>query len=298
MSVIRKTLKDFLFKNSDRFVIRQLRYFLLFMDGLAEIGQARFFFQRQQDDFYCCLPQFLGIGAQKAATTWVDKVLRQHPALCLPTGRKELHFFDSNYWKGWHWYAWHFRKGKGRIKGEITPSYSILSEDQIREIVTALPSVKLILILRNPIERAWSMASMDLAKHRFRDLPLIDIGEFMSHIDTGESIERGRYSSIIDRWSAAVGRENLFIGFYDEILESPVCFTERLFEFLGVNLEEMDWSRSDLMRWENTTGYVIPDAVRARLTDLYRKEIIELNNKLGHRVTQQWVRDLHINNAP
>jgi len=81
MLVIRKRVKDFLLKNSDRSVIRHLRYFLLFIDGLVEIAQAKFVFQLKKDEVNLCLPQFLGIGAQKSATTWVDKVLRKHPAL-------------------------------------------------------------------------------------------------------------------------------------------------------------------------------------------------------------------------
>jgi len=66
---------------------------------VLEIIRARFFFLTKRKKLNAFLPNVLGIGDQKAATTWIDKVLRCHPGLALPEGRKELHFFDNNLWK-------------------------------------------------------------------------------------------------------------------------------------------------------------------------------------------------------
>ena len=68
-------------------------------------------------------PAFLGIGVQRAATTWVYECLRAHPEVFLPD-LKEVHYFDENYELGANWYASHFPESvRERTLGEITPSY-------------------------------------------------------------------------------------------------------------------------------------------------------------------------------
>ena len=109
-------------------------------------------------------PDFLGIGAQKAGTTWLYENLRRHPQMYLPN-TKEIHYFDWYFYKSIHWYCKHFMAvEKNKLKGEITPCYSTLSENKIKLIHKINPQLKIILILRNPIERAWSQAVMNLAK--------------------------------------------------------------------------------------------------------------------------------------
>ena len=61
------------------------------------------------------LPDFLGIGAQKAGTTWLHENLRCHPSLYLPD-EKELHYFDWHFHRPLRWYAGHFRQGAGRVR--------------------------------------------------------------------------------------------------------------------------------------------------------------------------------------
>jgi len=173
---------------------------------------------------------------------------------------------------------------------EITPSYSILAPEKIQEIVDALPGIKVVLILRSPVKRAWSMASMDLAKHRFCDVSAVEGSELIDYF----SSEKSGYSEIISQWEASAGAENVFIGFYDEIVESLVKFIERLFTFLHVDPAEMDWSQTGLLGRENTTGHKMPDETRNLLAGINRDEIIELDKKLNHRVTREWVSNLPV----
>ena len=109
-------------------------------------------------------PNFLGIGAQKAGTTWLYKNLRKHPQLYLPE-TKEIHYFDWYFYKSIKWYCKYFKSAKKtQITGEINPCYSVLSERKIKLIHKINPKLKIILLLRNPIERAWSQAVMNLVK--------------------------------------------------------------------------------------------------------------------------------------
>lgn len=105
------------------------------------------------------LPDFVIIGVQKGGTTSLHKYLRQHPDV-VPSYKKEVKFFDCNYDKGLDWYRAHFPY-EGAINhvdlqtGEASPHYIFhpLAPERIAEV---LPKVKLIALLRDPVERAFS----------------------------------------------------------------------------------------------------------------------------------------------
>ncbi len=111
---------------------------------------------------------FIVCGVQKAGTTSFDGYLRQHPHVCMPSKLKEVHFFDNErlfrYWKGkfiYPFYHSYFEPTEQhQIVGEVTPIYSYW-DPAISRIWEYNKDIKLILILRNPIERAhshWKMS--------------------------------------------------------------------------------------------------------------------------------------------
>src|SRR5262245_8764381 len=110
--------------------------------------------------------RFLGIGAQKAGTTWLHENLRTHPVLSFPHGT-EIHFWDAQRDRGIDWYRSLF-VSSDRVEGEITPAYAILPPRQVAEIAATFPDLRLIYILRNPIDRAWSSALMALQRSEMK----------------------------------------------------------------------------------------------------------------------------------
>ena len=101
------------------------------------------------------LPQFLGIGAQKAGTTTLQALLAQHPQVFLPD-RKELHYFSLHFDAGLQWYGNQFAAaGPAQRCGEITPYYLFHPQAPLR-IRALLPQVRLIVLLRDPVERTLS----------------------------------------------------------------------------------------------------------------------------------------------
>jgi hypothetical protein len=101
------------------------------------------------------LPDFLIIGAQKCGTTYLYEKLTEHP-LVVPALTKEVHFFDNSYHQGEAWYRGHFTGKVGtNLTGEASPYY-IFHPHAARRIYTTTPHVKLILLLRNPVNRAYS----------------------------------------------------------------------------------------------------------------------------------------------
>ena len=98
------------------------------------------------------LPNFLGIGVQRAATTWLHNCLDEHPQVFVPKD-KELHFFSSQFDRGLAWYESCFAAANGQMAvGEITPTY--LHEAPIERIAATLPAARLFLVLREPVARA------------------------------------------------------------------------------------------------------------------------------------------------
>ena len=108
---------------------------------------------------------FLVCGAQKAGTTALDAILRQHPGVLMPRRRKELHFFDNpgcvlsqrhvaRYHSEWDW------AGGARARGEVTPSYMFMP-GCVERIKAYSPTVRLIVVLRDPTLRAYSHWQME-----------------------------------------------------------------------------------------------------------------------------------------
>lgn len=119
------------------------------------------------------LPDFLIIGAAKCGTTSLYSFLTQHFQIA-PARRKEIYFFDRNYEKGLWWYRAHFpvffQKQKSNrainnelITGEATPCY-LFHPHAPKRVLSVIPNVKLIIMLRNPIERAFSNYNMNVRK--------------------------------------------------------------------------------------------------------------------------------------
>jgi hypothetical protein len=109
-------------------------------------------------------PKFIIIGAQKAGTTSLYHLLCQHPRV-KPARKKELHYFDTNYHRGQRWYEAMFPfavpflnhrfGGLKKITGEASPYY-MFHPRAISRLARTLPDAKLIVLLRNPVERAYS----------------------------------------------------------------------------------------------------------------------------------------------
>lgn len=101
------------------------------------------------------LPHFLGIGTQKGGTTYLHALLNEHPQIFLATP-KEVHFFSLHYPKGIEWYKNFFKSAAHDQRcGEITPYY-MFHPFAVQRIFRHLPNVNLIVLLRDPVERALS----------------------------------------------------------------------------------------------------------------------------------------------
>jgi hypothetical protein len=230
------------------------------------------------------LPHFLGLGAQKSGNVWLFENLRRHPNLYLPPAG-ELHYFDRHYVQTLRSYSQTFRPGFGKVFGEITPAYAILPVDRIRFIRSVMPSVKLIFLMRNPVDRAWSQALMMLVSIPNRSFADVKESEFLAHFRSPGSLRRGDYRATLENWLGIFPPEQLFIRFYEDIVRRPQQLLADVFAFLGVS-RDVDWSSFPFQEVVHRgPGIRMPDRYRALLQELYREQIEVLAARFGEPVT-------------
>lgn len=250
------------------------------------------------------LPDFLGIGAQKAGTTWLYENLRQHPRICFPA-EKEVHYFNRNFHRPLKEYSALFAESGEGVQGEITPGYGILPQSRIRFIRSVMPDVRLILLLRNPIQRAWSHAVKNLATLRHRRISEVPAREFEMHFQAERSRRRGDYLEILDSWLSIFPEESLFIGFHDDIAENPQRLLQAIFRHLRVTTN-VDWNRfpcEDIIipiyehgivkegipvGQDRSSAKSIPLPLLKILEDMYCEELEILHQRLGG-ATNSWL---------
>jgi len=233
-----------------------------------------------------CLPDFLGIGAQRSGTTWLYENLRQHPEIYLPDRKitfmgTELHYFDLQFHRSLRYYESKFTSGRQKVKGDITPAYGIIPLERIRFIRTIMPDVKLIFIMRNPIDRAWSQALMNLVvipKRKYED---VDESEFYSHFQAARSIKRGDYGGILNNWLSLFPREQLYIGFFEDIKQRPKRLLTEVFTHIGVS-RDVNWSSLPYKKIVNKNpDFPMPKRYREFLQEMYREDIELLYEHFG-----------------
>ena len=227
------------------------------------------------------LPDFLGIGATRAGTTWLDRNLRAHPDLFLPE-QKELHYFDRHYDTGLYVYTRWFRAGRDKVKGEITPAYGVLPVERIRFIRAIMPDVRLIFIMRNPIERSWSEAVYNVRRAANVDnLDDVPLDVFRQLLDSEATVSRSDYLRTLDQWLSVFPQEQLYVAFFELIYQEPQTLLTAVFEHLGVRTD-IDWAAMPYREKFNVNPKTdIPAEIRALLEERYCAQIEQLYARFG-----------------
>ena len=259
-----------------------------------------------------CFPDVLIIGPQRTGTTWLHANLREHPELML-SEPKELYFFSRLkepenprfQSSDLEWYLRFFREPfwlrlykhamclrhvgefyRPRVRGEATASYAALDPDVIDEIVLLRPDIRAIMMIRDPVERAWSHAKKDLVRNRKREMK--DVSEIEFERFFADSYQRrcAQYVDNYDHWARRLQPGHLFAGFFDDSSRRPEELLHDVMRFLGIRDDSRYIGR--LAREEvNPTGRSrIPDRYRRFLEDLFRDE----DRKLKERFGLEWPR--------
>jgi hypothetical protein len=133
------------------------------------------------------------------------------------------------------WYQSLFRAGSSRVTGEITPEYALLSADEVGRVRDAFPHLRILYLMRDPIDRAWSNMRM-LA--RLRGLSLDSEGVALTLAGDPMVVARGDYRETLDAWSRHFPPDRIFTGFMEEVRSDPRALLTRIFDFLGVATDD------------------------------------------------------------
>lgn len=146
-------------------------------------------------------------------------------------------FFPRNFF----FYKALFSNKKGKITGEATPDYCMISKPLILKIRKTFPNTKIILLLRNPIEREWSQFKMvQKRKYNFTELEQISYSEMLSSVKSNNKLSN--YVEILDNWNEVIPENDFFIGFYDEIKYKPENFALKICQFLNIDSTKFELS--------------------------------------------------------
>ncbi|TML26168.1 MAG: sulfotransferase domain-containing protein [Actinobacteria bacterium] len=202
------------------------------------------------------LPDFLILGAQKAGTTALYAYLRWHPQITGPSF-KEVSFFDRHYARGERWYRAHLPVRRKGVVGEASPSYLFhpLAPERVARM---LPNARLIALLRNPVDRAFSHYQHEVALGREQlsfeealaredermqgevERMLRDAAYFSHAWWNYTYAARGRYAEQLERWFEAFPREQVLVLLTDELAADTAGAYRRVLDFLGVDVLELD----------------------------------------------------------
>jgi hypothetical protein len=257
------------------------------------------------------LPSFLIIGAQRAGTTALFYYLRIHPEIAPPRRAdtdvdwpKEIHFFDERFDKGIEWYRSFFplavrqqlarKRGGDLITGEGTPSY--LFYPHVPERVAAtLPDVRLIAMLRDPVERAYShyqlMARTGREKLSFEDALAAeeerlagekeqlatDPDRRAPHHRHRSYVARGLYAEQLERWLAHFPREQLLVLRAEDFRTRPAEIYAEVLAFLGIRA----WNPRKFVPRNIGTYAPIDPRTRAQLEERFADSNARLAQVLG-----------------
>jgi hypothetical protein len=174
------------------------------------------------------LPNFLFIGPDKAGSSWLHDVLIEHPDIYL-TPAKDLYFFDRYFDKGVDWYARHFTKaGEQKIVGEVCQDYLFHPEAATRIRNTLGANVRVMVSLRDPVERAWS-SYLYMRKH---GIGPDTFGEALQ--SRPELLEHGRYATALDRYLELFPRDHVHVALFDDLVRDPQSFLDGITSFLEI----------------------------------------------------------------
>jgi hypothetical protein len=254
------------------------------------------------------LPNFLLIGAMKSGTTSLDRFLRQHPEIFLPTV-KELHFFTyEDRWRcGLESYEACFDEHQCEpLIGEASTSYTKNQRPQLvaDRIAHTLPDAQLIYIVRNPVDRMFS---------HYKHLLGNGIGKsFVACIQEEDLVDVSCYYEKLTFFLKHYPEDRILVLFFDDLIERPREVVAKTFAFLGVDASfvprqlDLAHNTSDkkFARLENEHRVEIQSLLseRGTLTPEVRKQVINrlqsdlrnLSRYTGRRL-HEWNPEVHIN---
>ena len=247
-------------------------------------------------------PSFVIVGAQRSGTTTLFRLFSDHPQVRRPTLSKGTGYFDDEYRRGRTWYRAHFplrpprRGGTPAVTFECSGYYMFHPHAPCR-MARDLPDVRVVAVVRDPVERAYSAHQHELARG-FESLPFGEAVALESarttteerHLEEDESyvsfahrhhsyVARGEYDVQVARLHAAFGPDRVLVVDADAFFADPVAEFSRLQEWLGLPV----WVPAEIPRWNARDRSPMDPELRERLRAHFESHDAALEDVLGRR---------------
>jgi hypothetical protein len=242
-------------------------------------------------------PSYLVVGTKRGGSTSIAHWISRHPEVAPCLLSKGTHYFDVNFHRGWNWYlsAFEPRGDGGRITGEASPYY-MFHPLAMERIARALPDVRVIVSLREPIGRAWSHHQYEV-QQGFEDKPFSQAIELEEERLRGEEdriranpryesyahrhytyLQRGQYAEQLEHIFGLLPREQVLVVRSESMFTHPHRELERVWDHLGltpVRLDGLDRHKATNVPLE------LPTAVHEQLEQYFRPWNERLQQLLG-----------------
>lgn len=255
-------------------------------------------------------PDFLCVGGQKAGTSWLYRQLERHPDFWMPP-LKELHYFDelskiplvastrprddrdrrflenikrlsARSHIDLDDYGRLFEPKGALVSGDITPAYSMLSDEIIERIVDRFPNLKVIFLARDPVERAWSQLSMGVRLRNISPFDATDADDVIRNLLNPGVLLRSHPSKIVARWKRYVRPELFRVYFFDDLEKNPAQLRRSILCFLGADPDKPSGRlQADHNLDAGKERLRLTDKVRSRIAQFFEQELKACAAELG-----------------
>lgn len=248
------------------------------------------------------LPDFLVIGGQRCGTTSLFRALMGHPQIRRPIMHKGVNYFDINYWRGEDWYRAHFGKRESAdVRIFDSSGYYLWHPMAAERIARDLPGVRVVAMVRDPVERAYSAYKHELARgfeweKSFGQALALEDARLEGEVDKLKADphyysfnhrhhayrHRGEYAVQLAPYIAGLGRDHVHIMQSEAFFEEPEKEFAKLTDFLQIS----DTMPDSFDRYNARPGAGLDDEVRSELRAHYDSHDEALAELLGE--TPRW----------
>lgn len=232
-------------------------------------------------------PDFVGVGVQRAGTSWWFGLLAEHPDIASPNGRrKELHYFDEFWRKEFdeaarREYCSYFPRPPGQLAGEWTPRY--MHDGWTPALLAAAaPETKLLILLRDPVDRYLSGLTFALSR-----------GASLNPIVASDAFTRGLYSEQLARLLGHFDKSQLLVLQFERCIKAPQEQLSRTFDFLGVDDHQIG-SSTPRVNASYRSKPTLREADIQRLVLAYEDDVRALARDLPEIDLELWTHFSHL----
>ncbi|MGM0443993.1 MAG: sulfotransferase domain-containing protein [Fibrobacterota bacterium] len=246
------------------------------------------------------LPDFVIAGVAKGATTALKENLRRERGVYIP--KYEINYFNEKYDRGEDWYRRRFRKN--RLNGDKTPAYLFFTGCHER-MHTLLPDAKIVILLRDPVKRAFSNWVMRMNKKKIPPHIAYDTHDFDALVDycldgsptedelyssPCDVIHRGCYIDQLESLLQYYPRTQVYIGITEHLSSDPAGIYSEICRFIGIPPHDQGRFSFRSARVGKYKKRYLSDYARKRLSEFYEPFTARLEEYLGISLQDTWIR--------